>query len=82
MINAGFSSPEAVISAFKNGVTIRLRQLPNSKKDLQEYAEAALFINRDVPSEQIPKLIEAINVQRKRIGFSPYSLSPEKGDGS
>lgn len=66
-----FKTTTDFAEALKKGVTVKLQEL-RTKNQLAEFADLGVFgLPPDVRIQQVPKLIHAINVQRKRLRVKP-----------
>ena len=61
--------------ALKKGTTIQLRKL-KTREELVKFTDVVFLTHPTVRYENIPRLIDAVNVQNKMVGLQPY---PAKG---
>jgi hypothetical protein len=74
----GFETRDALISALKEGVTVKLRKL--KKDEMRRYVDTSV-VSPSPPFERIPNLMRAINIQRKMAGITSQLTieTPDKG---
>jgi hypothetical protein len=73
MVRMGFKSSGDFAAALKKGLVIKLSKL-KTKEQLRYFSDVGSVVHPSVPNEQIPKLVEAFNIQRKNLGFKPIPL--------
>jgi hypothetical protein len=74
----GFETVDELVAALESGLTIKLRKL--RQEEIYKYADTVVVWPNDTPSERIPNLMRAINVQRKLAGFPLFTIETrEKG---
>ena len=71
LLRMGFKSYTEFAAALEKGFVVKLLKL-KTDKELRYYSGAD--VHPDVPYEQIPKLIQIINVHRKNLGLPPIGL--------
>jgi hypothetical protein len=66
-----FKTTTEFVEALKKGITIKLQKL-KTKDQLAKFSDRSSFaFSPDVGVQQVPTLMQAINIQRKILGFKP-----------
>lgn len=72
-VRMGFKSSGDFAAALKKGLVVKLSKL-KTEKELRYFSDVGSLVHPDVPNERIPKLVEAFNIQRNKLGFHPVPL--------
>jgi hypothetical protein len=70
-----FKTTTEFAEALKKGLTIKLRK-SKTRDELVKFTDIVLLTHVTVRYENIPRLIQAVNVQNEMVGLQPY---PAKG---
>lgn len=66
-----YNSVTDLAEALKKGITIKLRKL-ETREELIKFTNISFLAHPSVRYENIPTLIQAVNMQNKIVGLKPY----------